>query len=548
MTIHGDTQSIDLADLMQSFEGHGKSGTLTLARENGVLSVLFVKGKIAACNAPDRPNLPEMLALCGRIDERQLAAAVRKRGRSKRPLCEVLVGSRALSAADLMEAANTILFEAVADVVAAGCKSFDFAEGEGSSEAFDQEEVSLRLALAVGPLLLEAARRKDHWAMVRKVIPSDSVHFVARAGQTCPDDVEDSELATQLLLALDGTRSVAEVVAPFLHARFAVYQLLERFVRDRLVRAAAGDDLLAVAQSLQAARDPVRARRIVRHALETEPHHQALLELEAKLAEQCKDGAAAAQALKMLAHLQAEAGDNAAAEKLLAQAQRLSPGDTAVSERMLALLLDEGKREQAISEGKRLAEMYRAPGLHAKAREVLARLVVLEPGSIELRLALAREQVDCGEGQEAVRSLLRQGKQLVTTESYAAARMVFSEVLAVDPVNKEAKWSIEMLDKETFARRRERRRRLQRRIVAGLLMALLVVIATFEVRAHADFLEVTSKIGEQEWIEQRRYDEALAAFKQVTERHPMTLTTWFDVRRRIEELETKLGRTAHPPR
>src|SRR5262249_37847992 len=157
----------------------------------------------------------------------------------------------------------------------------------------------------------------------------------------------------------------------------------------------------------------------------------ALLQLEARLAEQFGDGPGAAQALKMLAHLRSEAGDYGDAEKLLSHARRLASGDPAVSERMLALLLDQGRRDEAIVEGKRLVELYRAPGLHAKAKEVLSRLVDLEPGAIELRIALAREQVSCGEGQEALRSLLRQGKQLITREAYPAARAVFGEVLAI---------------------------------------------------------------------------------------------------------------------
>jgi tetratricopeptide (TPR) repeat protein len=547
MTIRGDTQSFDLGDLLQSFETHGKSGILTLVLENEEVRVLFAAGKIAACAARHRPPLPETLVACGRIDERTLVSAVKKRGRGRRPICEILVGCRAITVEDLKEAAETLLFESVADVVAAGCATFAFAEGEDPKEAFDPEELGLRLAISVGPLLLEAARRKDHWALVRKVIPSDTAHFVARPGVRCPEDIEDKELAASLLETLDGTRSVTEVAAMFLHVRFQCYLLLERLVRDRLVRAAVADDLAAIARRMLP-RDPGRARRVIRHGLESEPHHQDLLQLEARLAEQAEDGAGAAQALKMLAHLQAEAGMNPEAERLLTQACRLAPSDPAVSERMLALLLDQGKRDQAINEGKRLADLYRAPGLHAKAKEVLSRLVDLEPGAIDLRLALAREQVDCGESQEAVRSLLRQGKHLITKESYAAARTVFGEVLAIDAVNKEAKWSIEMLDKETFARRRERRRRLQRRSIAGLLIVLLVVGAVFETRAHADLLETNGKVAEEEWIEQRRYADALQAYEELTHRHPMTLTAWFDVRLRIKELEAKLDKLARPPR
>lgn len=547
MTMRGDNGSFDLGDLLHSFETHGKSGRLVLTREGGDAQLLFVKGKVTAFAAPGRPSLPEILLASGAIDPRQLANATRKRGRSRRPLCEVLVGAHAIAAEALFATAEGFLFEALADAVAAGCEAFDFAEGAGDPGRFDPEELSLKLAVPVGSLLLEAARRQDHWALVRKVIPSDTAHFVARAGASVPEDVDDQDLAGRILAALDGTRSVAEVGARFAHARFATYLLLERFVRERLVRVACGDDLATTAASLQES-DPARARGVVRRGLESEAHHQGLLALEARLAEGMEDHAAAAAALKVLAHLKAELGETDEPERLLSHARRLAPADPAVSERMLTLLLDQGRREDAIAEGRRLVELYRAPGLHTKAREVLARLVALEPGSIELRLALAREQVDCGEAQDAVRALLRLGKHLVSREGYAIARTVFGEVLSIDSGSQEARWSIEMIDKETFARRRERSRRLRRRVVGAVAAIVFGVVATFEARARADFLATTSRVDGEELIEDRRYEAALELYREVAARHPITLTTCIDVERRMADLEAKLARAAQPPR
>jgi tetratricopeptide (TPR) repeat protein len=543
MTIRGDTQSFDLADLLQSFETHGKSGTLTMVSETGEVHLQFVEGKIAALHEAGRPSVSESLAAGGWISERQLENSRKKRGRSRRPLCEFLVGSRVIAPEQLLQAAEAALFEAAANTIAAGCGSFQFAEGESPADLFDAEEQSLNLRLAVGPLLLEAARRKDHWALVRQVIPSDTAHFIARPNVPCPDSVEDLEHAQRLLAALDGTRSVHEVVLLFPQARFQTYLLLNQFVREKLVRAAVGDDLAALAQRLLP-HDKARARRVVRHGLEGEPHHVGLLQLEARLAEALEDAPAAAAALKQLAHLKAEAAETEEAEKLLAQAKRLSPGDPAIFERTLALLLDQGRRAEAVAEGMRLAELYREPGLHSKARDVLTRLVDLDPSSLELRVALARELVDCGEGAEAVRALLRHGKQLVAGESYAAARTLFEEVLAIDASNKDARWSIQMIDKETFARRRERRRRLQRRAIVLTFVVLLGVILVFEARARADYLATIRRVSEAELIEQRRYDDALQLYRDVAERHPMTLTTCIDVKARIQDLEQKLRRAA----
>jgi hypothetical protein len=58
----------------------------------------------------------------------------------------------------------------------------------------------------------------------------------------------------------------------------------------------------------------------------------------------------------------------------------------------------------------------------------------------------------------------------------------------------------------------------------------------------------TTRIGDDELIEQRRYDDALAIYREVAERHPITFTSLIDVRRRIDDLEAKVARPVRPPR
>ena len=58
---------------------------------------------------------------------------------------------------------------------------------------FDPEERHLELALAVEPLLLEAARRADHWRLIRTALPSDGLHFIAEpsAQRSCQHVVRE---------------------------------------------------------------------------------------------------------------------------------------------------------------------------------------------------------------------------------------------------------------------------------------------------------------------------------------------------------------------
>jgi tetratricopeptide (TPR) repeat protein len=545
MTFSGDLASIDLADLLQNIETHDRTGTLTLKSDAGASRIFVRGGKVAMFTADNRPSLGDMLVAAGFVSAKRMDAARRKQKGSRKTLAEVLIASKFITEKDLHAAAQDFLSEDVANLVASAAGEFQFQEGEDVPEGFDPDEQWLALSLPISPLVLEATRRADHWVLIRKSIPSDTIHFVARESAECPDGV-DPEVGAELLKVLDGTRCISEVVDLFPSRRFLAYRILSDFVRDRMVRAAEADDLVSVAESI-ADSNPERAHKVVARGLEAEPHHAGLLTLEARLAERLKLPAAGAAALKMLAHLKLEAGQIDEGRALLEKAKIMTPGDTAIWERALAVALQQGRRHDAVAEGMKLVELYRAPGLHAKAREVLDRLLKVDPESVELKLELAHTQVDSGDPQGAVRGLLRAGKVLVTRESYTTARILYEQVLTIEPNNREGTISIEMIDKETFARRRERKRRAIRLVITGAVVALTSVLLFLETSARLDLVEITSQIDRQRIIERRAYEEAISMLQDVAKRHPLTATTLFDVRRRLEDLEARLPKKETPP-
>lgn len=543
MTVTGDTKSLELSDLLQSFESHQRSCTLVLTTESGKAHIYFREGKISALVTDGRAKLGDLIEAWRIVPPRHLEEARRKRRRSKRSLVELLVQAGAVTEEKLRAAAEAALVEDVSDLIATGTKSFEFSNEEAPPPVFDADEIALKLGIPVSATLLEAARRTDHWTMIRKSIPSDTATFIAREHVEIPPDLEDKALGEQLMLALDGTRNVAEVANLFPHARMQAHECMARFVRDRLVRAAASEDLLAVAQSLE--RDaPEHARRVVARGLEVEPQNTKLLALESRLAGRLDDPKAAAAALKLTAHVHLEAGDTARARQALDQARALDSSDAAIRERILAIDLDEGRFAEAVRDGMQLVALYRAPGLHAKAREVLERLIEADPVSLELRLELARTQVDSGDPEAAVEGLTRHGKKLVSREEYVDARKVYEEVLAIGPSHRAAKVALEMIDKQIFAQRRARLRGLRRIgwfLLAGLAVAALVAL---EVSARLDYVRTTRLVEREELIEQRRYADAIHSFQEMARRHPFTPTVLFDVANRIDDLRAKLPKSS----
>ena len=538
MTVSGDLSTIDLADLLQNIQVHSRTGTLKLVSDDGNAAVFFRDGNVALMTSDGRVSLAERLVATGMLARRKLEAAEKKKG-NRRGTLELLVAARVLTAEALKEAAEEFLSEDIANLIAAAHGEFSFEEATQPARGFDPDEGSLHLALPVAPLILEATRRVDHWAEIKKFLPSESMHFQVRTGARLPEELEDPDLATAIVEAMDGSRSVKEVADLFPHRRFHCYKLMADFVRDRLARPTGTEDLLELARAAEA-NDAARSRVLVRRALEREPHHLDLLTAEARLSEALGDDAAAAAAQKLAAHLHLEAGHTDEALRELQKAKELTPADQSLWERTLSLALSQGRREDAVADGMHLVKLYRGPGLHVRAKEVLEKLMRIEPEKNELHIELARCRVDCGESQEAVKQLARRGKVLIQKQDYAAARELYEEALDIEPGNREASVSIEMIDKEIFIRRRERKRRLVRLCLTVCVVAAMGTFAGVETAARFACVETWSLISRERMVEQRQYQDAIVLWNSMRERHPWSLTAKFEVPHYIADLQARL--------
>ena len=543
MSFSGELASLSITDLLQNLENNGQTGTLGVEGPRGRAWLRVEDGRITALARDGRPPLVESLVPWGVLSAEQLAAVKAKRRGSRRSLVETIENLGLASGEQVREVAHMLLVEEVCELVMEAAGEFTFQGGDAPTRVFDTEERRLRLAIAPSALLLEAASRSDHWKLARAVIPSMTVRFLSLPEPTLPAHLEDTQLAAQLLGLLDGTRDVEELLACFPGRHLDAFQVLGVLVRSHVVQAVEADGILELATSLRD-QEPERARKLVASGLSEQPLHTGLLELEGELASRLNDAPGAAEARKRLAHVELENGRHEVARRLLDEARKLVPGDTAVCERLFALDLEYGTIDQAVGDGLELVQLYRAPGLHEQACTILERLVALRPSATELRIELAQSQIDAGNVRAAVRGLLRQGKNLVSREEYKAARMLYERVLRVDSNNKDATHAIEMIDTEAFRRRRARRRQNMRRALVLLCAGAFVLGVLVDARARVDLALTTRGVLEAGLIEERRYDEAISRYREVVKRHTYTPTALLEIPSRIHALE---ARRSHKP-
>jgi tetratricopeptide (TPR) repeat protein len=545
MSLQGDLSTLDFASLFQNLEGGRKSGLLTLQGPQGETKLYFHQGKLALLTHPGRASFEAILLAAGAVTPVKLENAKKKKRGSKRSLGEVLIGSKAISQKDLATLIAGRITGEACELINAGGGAFVFTEGPIPRGVFDPEERALGITLPAGPLLLEAARRSDHWALIRERVPSDSMHYVVARTPRMPAEPAQARMLEKMLPLLDGSRSVTEVVAAFPHRRFEAYQVLADLAESQTIRLAQGAELNQLVEELSR-HDQERALALLERGLAANPRSLSLLSTKALLSEELGEVEQASEALKIAVHLQLESGQTDEARKGLERLKELGPEDTFVWERSLELAVQEGRTDDALADGKRLVELYEEPGLFRKAAGVLERLVELSDGAWELVRDLAHVRATGGDRDAAVKGLETYGARELAREHYAFALEVYQEVLEIDPDRARTQETIAEIKSGEHARRKALFRKIRSRVALGLCAALALAGLLHETLARRAYVGVQREIARRGLIEAGQHAQALELYAVMRAEDPWATVSLYDVRRQMDDLAAKIA--SAPPR
>lgn len=534
MGLQGDLSTLDLTSLFQNLEGAQKTGCLSVLDGQDPTELFFDSGKLALIAWPGRIGLLEYLVESGAVAPGAIERA-RKQKRRGQALGAALVAGGELAEEELARIATTRLVDDACELLAAGAKRFEFTESEKPSAGFDGEERALRMALPASPLLLESARRSDHWAQIREHLPSDSTHYVVAKQPRPSGDAKREKFVAEILELLDGTRTVREVVARFPTRRFDVYQALGQLAGAQAIRPITSSDLEKRVVEI-ARHDKRRALAMLERGLEENPRHLGLLCTKALLAERAGEMEQASEALKLVVHLQLEDAANEDARATLAKLRKIDEKDPFVWERSFELAIEEGRRKDALAHGKRLIELYAEPGLHRKVASVLERSIDAFGETWELTRDLARARAAAGDRDAAVKGLEAYASTMISAESYPLACRAYEEALAIAPGRKKSKETLEEVRSGALARRRARWRRRRRIALAAFFVLGVAPWVAWEASARHAFVEATRAAvrddgGDLAGTRQR--------FERVRDRYFWTATARYDVAPVIAEIEAR---------
>ncbi len=230
MSLSGNLRTMDLAELLQWVTLGRRTGSLTFVRNKTKNHIFFKDGRIISSksNEPTK-QLGHYLLFIGKITEAQLKKALEIQLQTRGNLGKILVREGYISKAEAEKALLGRTEEVIYDL-------FLWEEGYFSftAEDIDLDEL-IPISLDINAIIFEGVRRKDEWARIRSVFPSNNVVLAIRKGA----DLRGADLRPlqkKLLFLVDQGKTISEILLELhgsdFQVNFALFELYELNLLD----------------------------------------------------------------------------------------------------------------------------------------------------------------------------------------------------------------------------------------------------------------------------------------------------------------------------
>lgn len=229
----GNLRVIPLAEVLQVLQLQRQTGTCLVTSGKVEVAVSFREGLIDLARskgAADEFRLGRYLVEEGLASQSDLDNIREDRSGPRKLLGETLVESGLITEDDLRRALIRQTSELIYEVLRWPDGRFSFSNTP--PEASEQN----RLGLPVASIVMEGFRRVDEWRLIE-----ESIHFdeVLLRDQVAVDALGSEKLTRQeqlVLDAIDGQRTVREIIASVVVGSFDACKILYQFLQSRLVR------------------------------------------------------------------------------------------------------------------------------------------------------------------------------------------------------------------------------------------------------------------------------------------------------------------------
>src|SRR5260221_3436802 len=230
MRVSGTLKSKLPGDLLQWLSLGQKTGTLLLRNKAVEKKIFFKSGRVisSASNDP-REYLGQFLMSHGYLTEPELMKAMEVQLQSGILLGKILVMIDVITEPELQRLMRLKAEEEIYDI---------FLWREGEFQFVDDElptQEMIPLQVDVTGIIMEGTRRVDEWQRIREIIPNETL--IPSIVKSIPaDQLELDEVHLTIIAAIDGRRSLAELVPETRSSAFTVSSTVHSLVREGYIQ------------------------------------------------------------------------------------------------------------------------------------------------------------------------------------------------------------------------------------------------------------------------------------------------------------------------
>src|SRR3989454_9051651 len=225
MGINGNLTTMSVSDLLQFLAAGRKTGTLKFDRGKVVKQIYMHDGLIVGSNSNDpKEYFGQLLIHYGKLDESQLQAAMEVQRKEGGKLGEILISTKVLSEADVLEILRIRTLDVIYDL---------FLWEEAHFEFYDYDPFPkdlIRIEVEPTAVIMDGIYRIDEWARYRTLIPSDRCILELGAGWT--SSLSFGKEVRHLLFFVEKRLTVAEICDKMHGSVFHVYAQLFELIKD----------------------------------------------------------------------------------------------------------------------------------------------------------------------------------------------------------------------------------------------------------------------------------------------------------------------------
>lgn len=253
-----------LPNVLRKIDETGQTGTLMVEYEDKEIYIYLKDGLVRSLAFSDGKSiLAESLRLFEKINKEMLRAVFFKQREMITSLLDALrncdvVPDEFKTDAFLAGICGTQIEEEL--YIALGWKNVtcEFMTNELSEDLFELDLVNLPINIKFENVLMESARRKDEWVVIRKIIPS--MHDILTK-----TDLEHKNLTEndkKILEEIDGKQDIGEIIEKVYFSDFQGIKIISDLVKEKIVRLKTVKEISQMAKLDSIRNDEVKSIKI----------------------------------------------------------------------------------------------------------------------------------------------------------------------------------------------------------------------------------------------------------------------------------------------